>query len=105
MSLVRDYARLVSENHDNAAFEATFSIHPTDRPAEVEAGSPLEERFHVVQCDPTQGKAITHARTGQSYIIQGPPGTGKSQTITNLIADYVIRGGRVLFVCEKTRGH
>jgi len=28
------------------------------------------------------------------------PGTGKSQTITNLIADYVARGKRVLFVCE-----
>ncbi len=40
-------------------------------------------------------------RTGASYIIQGPPGTGKSQTITNLIADYVARGKRVLFVCEK----
>ncbi|MEM7518495.1 MAG: AAA domain-containing protein, partial [Planctomycetota bacterium] len=34
-------------------------------------------------------------------IIQGPPGTGKSQTITNLIADFVARGKRVLFVCEK----
>src|SRR5207302_8890874 len=33
--------------------------------------------------------------------IQGPPGTGKSQTITNLIADYVMRGKRILFVCEK----
>src|SRR5208337_2155571 len=41
------------------------------------------------------------ARQGTSYIIQGPPGTGKSQTITNLIADYVARGKRVLFVCEK----
>src|ERR1700704_4630938 len=41
------------------------------------------------------------AREGGSYIIQGPPGTGKSQTITNLIADYVARGKRVLFVCEK----
>ena len=28
-------------------------------------------------------------------------GTGKSQTITNLIADYLGRGKRVLFVCEK----
>lgn len=41
------------------------------------------------------------ARRGESYIIQGPPGTGKSQTITNLIADFVARGKRVLFVCEK----
>ena len=41
------------------------------------------------------------ARSGVSYIIQGPPGTGKSQTITNLVADYVGQGKRVLFVCEK----
>ena len=52
-------------------------------------------------CDPTQASAIDEARAGTSYIIQGPPGTGKSQTITNLIADYVVRGKRVLFVCEK----
>ena len=51
--------------------------------------------------DPTQTSAIEEARAGTSYIIQGPPGTGKSQTITNLIADYVARGKRVLFVCEK----
>ena len=44
---------------------------------------------------------MARARTGASYIIQGPPGTGKSQTITNLIADYIARGKRVLFVCAK----
>src|SRR5204863_5435704 len=49
----------------------------------------------------TQSAAVALAGTGRSYIIQGPPGTGKSQTITNLIADYVARGKRVLFVCEK----
>lgn len=101
MSLVRDYTRLVTDNTENPAFEATFSITPADRPPQTEEALPLEERFHVVQCDPTQSQAITHARSGDSYIIQGPPGTGKSQTITNLIADFVMRGQRVLFVCEK----
>ena len=61
----------------------------------------MEDRYHVVPSDPTQASAIEEARTGKSYIIQGPPGTGKSQTITNFIADYVARGKRVLFVCEK----
>lgn len=101
MSLVRDYTRLVTDNTENPAFEATFSITPADRPPDTDSELPLEERFHVVACDPTQAKAITHARSGDSYIIQGPPGTGKSQTITNLIADFVMRGQRVLFVCEK----
>ena len=101
MSLVRDYTRLVADNTENPAFEATFSLTPADRLPESQDTLPLEDRFHVVPCDPTQAKAITHARTGASYIIQGPPGTGKSQTITNLIADFVMRGQRVLFVCEK----
>lgn len=51
--------------------------------------------------DPTQTQAIEKAGEGQSYIIQGPPGTGKSQTITNLVADFIARGKKVLFVCEK----
>ena len=44
--------------------------------------------------------AVARAREGE-FVIQGPPGTGKSQTITNLVADYVARGKRVLFVCQK----
>src|SRR5581483_1720615 len=62
---------------------------------------PLPEQFQVIPCDAAQAAAIARSRDGHSFIIQGPPGTGKSQTITNLIADYVARGKRVLFVCEK----
>lgn len=101
MTLVRDYAELLGDSMQNEAFDSIFSLVP--RPVESEApkAQPLEERFHIVQCDPTQTSAIGQARSGASYIIQGPPGTGKSQTITNLIADYVMRGKKVLFVCEK----
>ena len=55
----------------------------------------------VLAADPSQAEAVARASAGESYVIQGPPGTGKSQTITNLIADYVARGKGVLFVCEK----
>jgi len=101
MSLVRDYTALLEGGVDNPAFDAIFSLVPRpveDRPIEP---PPLKERYHVVPCDPTQAAAVARAQSGASYIIQGPPGTGKSQTITNLIADYVARGERVLFVCEK----
>ncbi|MCA9066114.1 MAG: DUF4011 domain-containing protein, partial [Planctomycetaceae bacterium] len=101
MTLVRDYAVLVTDNTENRAFESTFSIAPADRSGDTVAVLPSSERFHVVSCDPTQSKAIALARTGLSYIIQGPPGTGKSQTITNLIADFLAQGKRILFVCEK----
>lgn len=101
MTLVRDYAKLIETDLASAAFDTVFSLSP--RAPEEAPPAPLELEDHhlVIPCDATQGSAIARARTGASYIIQGPPGTGKSQTITNLIADYVARGKRVLFVCEK----
>lgn len=101
MSLVRDYDAMVRDGIKNTPFDALFSPVPRDvtRPLPMEL--PVDQRFDVVPCDPTQAQAISEAREGRNYIIQGPPGTGKSQTITNLIADYVARGQRVLFVCEK----
>jgi len=101
MTLVRDYDDLLDEPRSNQAFDATFSL--VDGPDENDEPAAPEDndRYHVVACDPTQSAAIALGQSGQSYIIQGPPGTGKSQTITNLIADYVARGKRVLFVCEK----
>ena len=41
------------------------------------------------------------AREATGLVVHGPPGTGKSQTITNIIADHLARGQRVLLVCEK----
>jgi predicted DNA-binding WGR domain protein len=101
MSLVRDYDAILNQQLANPAFETTFSLTPRPIGRELPTVPSLDERFDVVPCDPTQATAIAEARRGESYIIQGPPGTGKSQTITNLIADFVARGKRVLFVCEK----
>ncbi len=101
MSLVRDYEAILDRELANPAFETTFSLAPRPLGRELPPVPSLEERFDVVPCDPTQATAIAEARRGESYIIQGPPGTGKSQTITNLIADFVAQGKRVLFVCEK----
>ena len=101
MTLVRDYANLIETDSASAAFDNIFSLAP--KRAEELSPAPLElgEQHLIIPCDATQASAIARARSGHSYIIQGPPGTGKSQTITNLIADYVARGKRVLFVCEK----
>jgi hypothetical protein len=100
MSLVRDYAGLMESTDAHPSFDALFST--SARPVlEQPAPLPMEERFDVMPADPTQASAVARARRGESFIIQGPPGTGKSQTITNLLADAVARGKRVLFVCEK----
>jgi predicted DNA-binding WGR domain protein len=101
MSLVRDYNQLAESNLEQPAFDQVFSIDP--KPFNTETAQPLPktEQWPVVAVDRTQNQAIATARSGKSFIIQGPPGTGKSQTITNLIADFVARRKRVLFVCEK----
>ncbi|MDR0831296.1 MAG: DUF4011 domain-containing protein [Bacillales bacterium] len=59
------------------------------------------ELHNVVDADSSQIEAIVQGKTGSSFVLQGPPGTGKSQTITNLIAEFLADGKRVLFVSEK----
>lgn len=54
-----------------------------------------------VDVDSSQMEAIVDAGNGKSFILYGPPGTGKSQTITNMIANALFKGQRVLFVAEK----
>lgn len=54
-----------------------------------------------ISADSSQLEAIWEAAEGRNFILHGPPGTGKSQTITNLIANALYRGKRVLFVAEK----
>ena len=51
--------------------------------------------------DSSQMEAIVESGHGRSFILHGPPGTGKSQTITNMIANALYQGKRVLFVAEK----
>ncbi len=51
--------------------------------------------------DGSQLTAVRWASAGRTFVLQGPPGTGKSQTITNIIADCLARGQRVMFVAEK----
>ena len=52
-------------------------------------------------CDSSQFDAIAESAKGTTFVLHGPPGTGKSQTITNMIANAVASGKRVLFVAEK----
>ncbi len=54
-----------------------------------------------ISADSSQLEAIYEAVNDKTYVLHGPPGTGKSQTITNIIANALYRGKRVLFVAEK----
>ncbi|GAA1772309.1 DUF3320 domain-containing protein [Kocuria aegyptia] len=76
---------------------------PFDDPVEApETDESDEARRHLpVPTDGSQLKAVAWATAGRTFVLEGPPGTGKSQTITNMIADSLAAGRKVLFVAEK----
>lgn len=63
--------------------------------------SPETVPIPVLPADGSQVEALTYGAAGAHMVIHGPPGTGKSQTISNLIADSLGRGKKVLFVSSK----
>ena len=68
---------------------------------ETTVQNPLIDLHTVIDADSSQIEAIEMAKSGKSFVLQGPPGTGKSQTITNIIAECLHDGKKVLFVSEK----
>lgn len=78
-----------------------------DATSEDKEDSSIDERYKPsdlllpIEADSTQMEAICAANENKSFVLHGPPGTGKSQTITNIIANSLYRGKRVLFVAEK----
>ena len=76
---------------------------PFDDPVHDESSPDLDlEAIEApVPADAAQLTAVAWARHGRTFVLQGPPGTGKSQTITNMIAECVRAGMKLLFVAEK----
>ncbi len=82
--------RLTLEISDQDIDVHDFDLHA--RPADVAT---------PISVDSSQLEAVIESGEGKSFILYGPPGTGKSQTITNMIANALYQGKRVLFVAEK----
>jgi len=57
--------------------------------------------FQILDADSSQQQAILAVKNGKSLVIEGPPGTGKSQTIANIIAEFLSENKKVLFVSQK----
>jgi hypothetical protein len=74
---------------------------PPPLPKDLESGLAPETTFQVVDADSSQQEVILAAKSGTDLVVEGPPGTGKSQTITNLVAEFLAAGKSVLFVSEK----
>ena len=70
-------------------------------PKRLDADFSPEQTFCPLPADSSQLSAVMAAVRGKDFVLIGPPGTGKSQTISNLIAQCLAEGKRVLFVSEK----
>ena len=70
-------------------------------PEETEKHLFPDKLYCPMSADSSQMTAVLYSELGKSFVLHGPPGTGKSQTITNIIADNLAKGRRVLFVSEK----
>lgn len=79
-------------------FDDGVSVFP---PAEVETHLNPDKLYCPMSADSSQMTAVLYSELGKSFVLHGPPGTGKSQTITNIIADNLAKGKRILFVSEK----
>ena len=88
-------AGIGESSNTNISEEA--QIYNIDTDPEVERVAPVL----ITEADSSQHSAIVDAMKGSNLVIKGPPGTGKSQTITNLIANALSKGKKVLFIAEK----
>lgn len=104
-----DLWRDISENWLELA-QAPVVEHLIERPGETFEDSVSDPSVDVADevdvalpmpADGSQLQAIKAASAGKTFVLEGPPGTGKSQTITNMIADGLAKGRRILFVAEK----
>lgn len=81
--------------------ERRIGLPPEIGDADLDEEMSPWETVQIRDSDSSQQRAMLAVRRGQNLVIEGPPGTGKSQTISNIIADQLAEGRKVLFVSEK----
>ena len=94
--LVGSILKGVDQTSDPDRLPSPPDDYPVDEP-EFEKFAP----YLIQDADASQHSALIDVMKSKNFVIEGPPGTGKSQTITNVIANALAVGKRVLFLAEK----
>ncbi len=81
--------------------DSDFGLPADIRELNLDEEFPPETQRQIMDADSSQMRAIAAVARNKDLVLVGPPGTGKSQTITNLIANALSNGKKVLFVSEK----
>ena len=110
------YSDLTPENWGDVTEHALVGplLKGTERQTDNVAGPSIPQDYNIDEpeyeniapyliqdADASQHSALIDVMKNKNLVIQGPPGTGKSQTITNIIANTLAAGKKVLFLAEK----
>ncbi len=101
--IVMHQKELLENNMVRSLIEGKLSFNDVSAPLSFHEFDtiPSQSLILPIPTDVSQMEAVLTAQQGSSFILHGPPGTGKSQTITNIIADALYHGKKVLFVAAK----
>jgi very-short-patch-repair endonuclease len=91
---------LLRGTEESAGADAALPSIPEDYPIDEPAFEKIAP-WLIQDADASQHSALVDVMRDKNLVIQGPPGTGKSQTITNIIANAMAAGKRILFLSEK----
>ena len=107
LAIYQDLKQLTGTACQSKLIAALCKARPVNEESEAlgddldEMDSPEKVPVPCLETDSSQLKALSYAAANDNLVLHGPPGTGKSQTISNIIADALGRGQKVLFVSAK----
>lgn len=97
MGLLTELKKIETENKKNKLINSFLNYEINS-----EKVNSVNHIFNVVEINDSQIEAINKSDNSLE-IIQGPPGTGKTQTIVNLVANYVINNKKVLVASQNNK--
>lgn len=108
-SIYNDYKDMESEDLSNDLMykllknedisEASADLEISDKNEKIDISE--KDYYFISDLDYSQEIAVKRASESSQLVIYGPPGTGKSQTIVNIISQYLSQGKKVLMVSQK----
>uniref|UniRef100_UPI0018AC5253 AAA domain-containing protein n=1 Tax=Clostridium cuniculi TaxID=2548455 RepID=UPI0018AC5253 len=109
-SIYNDYKEMENINLSNPLINKLLKNIDVDKEAIIDIdkdneikGKDIQEKefFFISDLDYSQEIAVKRSQENSQLVIYGPPGTGKSQTIVNIVSQYLSNSKKVLMVSQK----
>ncbi len=108
-SIYKDYKEMEEGDLSNSLMQKLLKNEDIEETESDEDNKVIRDSKDIVEkdfcfisdLDYSQEIAVMKAAENSQLVIYGPPGTGKSQTIVNIVSQYLSQGKRVLMVSQK----